>query len=345
VAITYDIPTSAELRQIEQVLMPRLEEGRVGLELFPVTEVDAETVMWEQLDNYQGLQQLRGLNGQPQSVKKTGLKRYRMDPGVYGEFETLDEDELTRRRKIGQFGEPITIDDLVGFAQRKLLTRRLDRIELIVWTLVTTGTFSVAGVNGITHTDTFPLLTFTAGTPWSTLATSTPLANFRTVQLNARGQSVSYGRKARAIMNQVTANNLLANTNANDFGGRFRLQYGQTLNSLPDINTILAGNDLPQLEVYDQGYLSDGTDGNSQGAFVPFIPNGVVAVIGGRPQGQTVGEYRMTRNANNPDLAPGAYSRVIDRGEDRIPRTIEVHDGHNGGPAVFFPGAITIMNV
>jgi hypothetical protein len=53
----------------------------------------------------------------------------------------------------------------------------------------------------------------------------------------------------------------------------------------------------------------------------------------------------MTRNANNPDLAPGPYMRVIDTGEIVIPRSIEVHDGHNGGPVIYFPSAVVVMSV
>jgi hypothetical protein len=48
----------------------------------------------------------------------------------------------------------------------------------------------------------------------------------------------------------------------------------------------------------------------------------------------------MTRNVNNANSAPGPYTKVIDRGELQVPRTIEVHDGHNGGPAIFYPSAV-----
>jgi hypothetical protein len=58
-----------------------------------------------------------------------------------------------------------------------------------------------------------------------------------------------------------------------------------------------------------------------------------------------VGEYRFTRNANNPDLGPGPYMKVIDRGDTEVPRGLEVHDGHNGGIALYHPAAIVTMTV
>jgi hypothetical protein len=268
-----------------------------------------------------------------------------MEPGVYGEFETIDEMELTSRRQVGSFGTPVDISDLVMQIQDKLLLRRLDRIELLIWTLLTTGTFAVSGEGGrVVYTDSYPMQTFSAATGWATSPTATPLADFRQVQLKHRGHSVDFGSSAQVFMNRKTWNNLISNTNPDDLYGRRQAGLG-LINNLQDVNRLFGGDDLPQIAVYDEGYLSDGSDGNTKGAFVPFIADNIAVVVGKRPAGQTVGEYRMTRNANNPDLGPGAYMRVIDRGEHHVPRSIEVHDGHNGGPVVFYPAAVVIMNV
>lgn len=335
----FTFPTSAELMEIEQEKLPRLIEDDPIFNLFPIVNVDAHLLMWEQLDNFVGLQQIRGLNGQPSRVKQTGLNRYQMTPGVYGEFETIDEEQLTMRRQIATFGQPVSIDDLVTVCQDKLLNRRLDRIRWILWTLLTTGTFSVSTTapGGVMHTDTYSLQTH-AGSDWSTVSTGTPLADFRAAKLLARGKSVSFGSGATAFMNQTTANLLLANTNSNDIAGR-RTSGLATIDNINQVNQLLTGDDLPTIQVWDDGYIDD--DGN----FQLWIPNDKVIIVGKRTSGVSLGEYRMTRNANNPSMAPGVYTRVIDRGEDTIPRTIEVHDGHNGGPVIFFPGGVVIMSV
>jgi hypothetical protein len=139
-------------------------------------------------------------------------------------------------------------------------------------------------------------------------------------------------------MNRVTLNRLLTNTNQADLFGR-RTQGLGTYNSLDQVNQLLTGDGLPNVVPYDEGYL------NNSGTFVPHIADNKVIVVGRRTDGAPIGSYQMVRNVNNPGMAPGAYMRVIDRGEQDIPRSIEVHDGHNGGPTISFPSAVAIMNV
>jgi hypothetical protein len=90
--------------------------------------------------------------------------------------------------------------------------------------------------------------------------------------------------------------------------------------------------------IYDEGYLDEA------GVFTLYIPNGKAVLIGSRRDGQPVGEYRMTRNANNPGISPGAYTKVVDDPDD-VPRSVEVHDGHNGGPVLYFPSAIVVVTL
>jgi Phage major capsid protein E len=336
---TFTFPSSAELIAIEQEKVPRLTEDDPIFRHFPMRSVDANLLLWEQLDNYTGLQQLRGLNGDPPRIKKTGMKRYKMEPGVYGEFEDIDEAELTERRSMGTFGQPIDLTELVTLAQDKLLSRRLDRIRAILWTLLSTGTFSVATAEpgGIAHTDSYTTQTYDAS-DWNTVATATPLADLRAIKLLARGKGVSFGAGAEAFMNQKTANVMLNNTNAADLGGR-RQNGLSTINNMGEVNQLLMGDGLPSVVPWDEGYLDDA------GAFVPFIPDNVVVVVGKRVSGTSLGEFRFTRNANNPDLGPGPYTRVIDQGERTTPRTIQVHDGFNGGVVLYFPGGVVRMAV
>lgn len=336
---TFTYPDAVELRQVEQVLLPQLVEDDPVFDEFPMQDSDYDRLIWEQKDNYVGLQQVRGLEGAPRLVKRPGSKMFDMEPGYYGEFTTIREKELTQRRRLGSFDEPVNIDDLVGDGQTLLLQRRLDRIRFIIWTLITSGTFAIPNGEGrILHTDTFALQTLTAAVPWSTSATATPTVDIRAAQLLSLGQSVDFGAGARIWMNRVTANRLLNNVNPNDQFGR-RVNAGQTVNNLTDINAFWESNDLPQVVIYDKFYIDD--SGNPQ----RFIPNGVAVMIGRRSNGARLGEYRMTRNANNPRLEPGPYTRVIDRGELSVPRVIEVHDGHNGGPVIYFPGAIVVLTV
>jgi hypothetical protein len=140
--LTY--PSAIELAQIAQTLAPRLTADRPIFDIFPMRPVDSHLLEWDQMDNFIGLQQIRGLNGEPPRVKQIGGKRYLMVPGVYGEFALLDEQQLTTRRPWGTFTGTIDVSDLVLEKQNQLLQRRYDRIELTGWTLLATGTFSVS---------------------------------------------------------------------------------------------------------------------------------------------------------------------------------------------------------
>lgn len=334
----YIYANNAELTQVQQDMLPVLTQADPIFEIMPIEDKNAAVVMWEQEDDYIGLQQIRGLNGAPATVKNIGGKRFIVEPGIYGEMALVDETEITLRRGYGDFSNPINITDLVRKRQDQLMTRSINRLRQIGWTLISTGTFSIVGPDGLVyHTDTFPLQTYAAGTAWSTVASATPLVDFRAVKLLARGHSVSFGRQAKAYGNSTTINRMLNNTNSADIGGK-RLNGGNSFNSLADMNKVLLDNDLPMVEEYDEGFKNDA------GTFTNLIADGKVVVVGRRTDGGRIAGYQMTRNANNANEAPGAYTKTVDDA-NKVPRCVEVHHGHNGGPAFYFPSAVVIMSV
>ena len=146
---TYSYPTSRELTEIGQDFLGPMTLSDPIFQYFPVRNVDSHLLEWEQRDNYKGLQQVRGLNGEPGRVNAIGGRRYRMEPGVYGEFIPLREDELTTRRAWGdQMERPIDLTPVVTEKTEQLVTREVARMRQILWTLVATGTFSVANEHG-----------------------------------------------------------------------------------------------------------------------------------------------------------------------------------------------------
>ena len=338
-ATNYIYPSSYELMMIEREKIPRLTQNRPIFEILPLKNVDSAILVWEQLANITGIQQVRGLNGAPLSVNALGGTQKYGQPGVYGEFRTVDEAQLTLRRQWGSVQKPVDISDLVMENQDQLLERRLNRIEKNGWDLLNTGTFTATGkVGQILHTDTFPTQGVTANVPWATVATATPLADLRAAQLLARGHSVNFGRQAKLYMNQGTFNSFISNTNANDLGSK--RTYGlASITGLDDVNRILTGDNLPNIVIYDEGWINDA------GVFHLYIPDNTAVLVGVRQTGVPIGNYQFTRNANNPDMAPGPYMRVIDNLERELPRKIEIHDGHNGGPVLLFPAAIVQMTV
>lgn len=339
---TFTYPPDAELQEIESDKFEALSADDPFRPFMPERAVEDWLLRWTVAGYAGGLQQLRGLNGDPTYVARVGASEYVMKPGVYGEFMTVDEEEMTTRAQrfmAGVAGGRVDITDLVLNLQDQLLDRRMRLIRYIRATLFMTGTFAIAdkkGAGGYRHTDTYSVQTYDAST-WATVASATPLADFRAVNLLDTGKNADFGSGAVAVLNSITFNNLIGNTNAADLGGQ-KTTTLSPLVSAEQFNTIMLAADLPRLAVWDDGYYTTG------GSFTRYVPNGKVAVISRpRPEGP-VGEYRMCWQAVTEQAGP--YTFVKDRrDEQRVPPIIEVHDGHNGGPVMLRPWQVVVMDV
>jgi hypothetical protein len=265
-----------------------------------------------------------------------GQKTFSAQPGVYGEYMTVDERMMTLRAQSTRVGESVNVTDLVVERQDYMNFRELELIEYIHWKALLDGQFSFVGPTGATYADQFPIQT-AAFSDWSDLSNATPIKDFMGLALLSSGKSVSFGAGAKAYMNLVTVNNLLRNRNTNDLGGQLAVASGgvKPVKNLTEINSVLNSHGLPQIVVYDEGYNAEPNN-----TFTKWIPDDVVSIVGQRTNGDSLGEYRMVRNALNDNFAPGRYEKVIDRGETRVPRIIEVHRGHNGGLVIFYGSAI-----
>lgn len=346
---TYDLPNNAVIEEIEQEVIPQLTEGDPLFEIFPIQSEDAATIKWEQKDNYTGLMTVRGINGQPGRVKRVGSNLYEMEPGYYGDFQDVDEKELTKRRQLGTFGEPIDIDDLIQSGLEHLFVRQINRMRKSIADVLTTGTFSVIGENGaVLNTDSFSVRTFSASVPWATVATATPLKDIRNARLTALGYSYEFDKDSIMLMNEYTYNYMLFNTNSADLSGK-RDSYGATFNTIASVNKLLESENLPQLSIYNESYLDETT-----GLPTLFIPNNKIVMIGRRKTGKQLGSFTITRNAQNPDVGAKPYTWFIDpfmmsQGNvlpaGSVPRTIQIHRGFNGGPKIPYAGGIIVMTV
>lgn len=334
-------PTAYTLRRIEQDLLPSLTEDDPAFDMFPITTVDAPKVVWEQRDNPYDLMPARSINGTAQFIQLLGGNRFELDPGRYSAFTTLPESIIEQMRNYGEYHEPMNLEEHVMVAQDRLLDMRLKRMRWIIWTLITSGSYTIFAPNGgIVETNTYPFQQITTVTAWSNLNNATPLQDMRYAKTLQVGHSVRFDRAGKAFCNFNTMNNLLNNNNSADIGGK-RRDVGATFNSLENINEVFTANDLPAIEAYAEGYY------DSAGTFHTFIPDNIVVIVGRRINGETVGEFQMTRNAANADAAPGPYTFVTDSIQTGVPvpRTIRVDDGFNGGVAMWYPNAVIILNV
>ncbi len=340
---TFLYPQLREMRE----LGPTLAASTVKIDpildrVFPVVNVNAPMLQWSVDADDFGLQQLRGLDGSPLGVTRLGKTHYVERPGYYGEFETITETELTERAGSVMGDVSIDVGDLVAEAYRQLNSREATRIRKICWDLISTGTFTVSGKEStLVHTGTYTLQTYSAS-DWNTTTTSTPLVDFRAVQAKGPEYGTNFGSQSIAVMNRRNANLLFSSTTSTDIFGR-RTSGGGTVMNNEEVNRVLMGEDLPQVVVMDDGYKND------SGTFTRFVPDDTVIIIGVRQTGDQIGQYRMTRNLNNPGGAPGHYEYIKDyangiNAPKQTPPKIEIHAGHSGGPVLFRGGSIVVMS-
>lgn len=333
-------PTNAELMQLQRDLMPRYMEGRLGLDIMPFRNSDADRIIYNQPDIFRGLQAWRGL-GKPARQTKDRLNPFGRNcealPGYWGEFDTIDEELLTRGVQPATCSTPLDLTEHMTNLTLRLLERRLNRIEFLIWQALAFGRYEAQNSLGqIVHEQSYNVTTISSAIPWSTYATATPLNDFRMIQLLSRGTSASFGVTATAYMNRITANCLFRNTNPNDVG-KAGLTACCTFMGPDIVNQQFAAQGLPQIVIYDEGYVAD------DATFYPYIPNGRVVVVGTRPGNERIGNYVFTRNAVGAAVSSGPWVKVVDNADRAVPRRIEVFDGHNGGPAIWYPRAIVVL--
>jgi hypothetical protein len=340
-AVNSKYPSSRTLREIAPEKIINLQRPRPTFRLFPTVERPQWRLEWTQRDNYRGFQQLRGINGQPSYVRMVGFKRFSQEPGVFGEYMMVDEAEMTMRAASSDpdgIGRPVAITDLVTERQDYLGARETDLLEWMGWALLLNGTFTLLGPTGAKFAATYPIQTATLSN-WSDPVAGTPLADLLGLTLLARGKSVSFGAGAELFENLQSVANVLLNNNPADIGGMRAALGGIARTGTPitleEANRIFTSQGTATITAYDESYNRE-----SDGALVLWIPDDTGVLVGRRTNGDPVGQYHMVRNINNPGNTPGRYTKVIDTLERQVPRTISVHQGHNGGHVIWYPSAI-----
>lgn len=334
-------PSPAEFQKLQMDLLPRYTDGRLAFQLMPFRNTEMPRIQLQKPDIFRGMQQWRGLDKPTQHVRDNwnpfGSLR-EIDPTYWGEHDDVGEEFLTTAAMPSGSGlSVIDMTEIVTTRQMRLLERRYNRIEFSDWQALIFGKYEALNPQGqVMFSATYNIQQVSAGIPWSDYANATPLADFRCIQLRGRGTSAKFGVEAKAYMNRVTANCLFKNTNPHDVG-KAALTACCTFMSLDMVNQQFAAQGLPQLEIYDEGYVDE--DEN----FYPYIPDGYIVVIGTRPGNTPVGNYWYTRNAVGCSINTGPWMKLVDTCEREVPRRITIFDGHNGGPVINYPRQLVVF--
>ncbi len=303
----YTFPEQATLIEAATQRSREIDANSVGSQLFPIAVEDTDQCYWEILDDVQGLTPVVGPDQPFPVTRELGANRFTVPFVRFGEQRNVPADRLTRSRMLGSFDEPMGLDAIISQGLNDLAIKEMNTVEFLRWRLLATGAVSIANESGalipVAEVTGYDANNITAAAiPWTTTATATPIANLRALRDARAGRGFDFGRGGVAYANSITWNSLLSNTNVNDFGGR--RQFGLSpINSLAAFNEVLAtGEDLPQLVAVDDGFI------DNTGAFVRFIPNNTVIVIGRHwANGLALGNYVVGRH-EALNSRPGIYA-------------------------------------
>jgi|GEM_PF-3324235 len=330
------------LRKVQEILLPRAMKDRELLKLMPFQKVDEVSLIYERRQVVTGRQWARGDMGPTGPVKKPGIDAWPVEPGMYGDHYLITEKDLIKLREAGKWDSWENYDKQEARGAMHLTQRYLDRVEDNIAQMLMNGILMASNVSGTAvDVQVFKTNQYAPSVLFDQLATATPLKYLRNLIPKLElGLSVSM-RKGFILLSRPTLNLILNNANSADFYGR-RADYGATFNNVEDLNEFQAGNELPPFKVYDAGYYSDPPSGAP--VFNRFLTNGKLVFVGQRTDGEPIGEYRLTRTAQNPNSAPGDWYSVQDLRQHE-PFSVILRQGHNGGPVPYYPEALATVTV
>jgi hypothetical protein len=352
-SLTLTFPTNVQLDLLTQEYQVN-RAALIGISrVAPVANRDAHIVEWEQLDFDTGMTPPHVIGTDPKIEMMPGSVRRQYEPGAFKASEMVDEGKIIRARAVGTFGNLINLDDLVA---RRLAARQdktFIREEWCVWKALG-GALSI-NENDVVINETFPVQTFATVVPWSTHATATPFADIQALAQKFPGTGAS-AAGAVIYLNQKTMNDVLQNKNGDDIWGMRGTNFVSQTYSLKQVNDILSANNLPTLEVYDEGY----PDVNK--VYQRYITDGKPICVGKRPAGQVVANFLSTISLHrtvNGQPAPGPFSIIeVNGGPNNGALTVSMESlgqssnpnlkltgGIYGGPVIWYPRSVVAMDV
>ncbi len=325
----------------------------IGAEILPETEAYTQKVRWDELDTDRGMTAPHEMGSDTRIDKRPGMKTREYTPIPFKESDVLHEGEILRSREMGTLGNVLNLDREVARITKARLDKTRIRMEWLRWQTLR-GSISV-NENGVVVSETFPIQSHDVSVDFDELATATPLKEYNAVKLKFRTTGAS-AMGAKAYMNSKTANWHLENQNAADLKGFQNSNFVNLSYSIEELNKVMAARGLPELVVYDEGYIDE------NGTFQLFIPDGEVIVVGKRPGGQKVGDWCSTPSMHrlkNGVWAPGYFSilkannkpsvgsmtlSLAELGADENPR-LKITGGIYGGTRLIYPRSVVKMNV
>ena len=346
-SLVLTFPTNAELNEVVQAFKPDPSQY-IGMQILPMNTSMYQEVQWDEIDHDRGLTAPHVMGTDPKNDKRMGSTLRKYTPIPFKETDLLKEDEILRARQLGTMAGTLDLSMEIAKIARDRFNKTMARVEKLRWDTLK-GSIAI-DENGVKVTETFAIQTYTPATPWSTLATSTPIKDLDACKLLFRKTGAST-QGAKLYINQTNANRLVENLNANDLRGFQNSNFVNLAYSIQELNKIMAARGLPEIVVYDEGYVDESD------TFVPFIGDTEAILVGKRMGGESVGDFMSTpslHNNVNGQPGPGYFSIIEVNGQPseqvgsvslgqlgtaKNPK-VEITGGIYGGTRLIYPKSV-----
>ncbi len=317
----YAVATEALLPNL---LWTELKSGADPLlKLFPLGYEDASTIRYDQWQDPYGLSALRGLDGPPLLVTLPGVRVYQVAPGYYGNKTQIRESQIVQMREPGTANEPVNLDSLMNYYMLYFSTMAGSRIRQTIANLLINGTFTNTTTDTTDNiSDGSEIHTYTienyrtlspandgkTGPSWNLDPINATPINDQLYWQNflQLGTSTSFGKDSSLLTQQSVMVDLLKTTQIQQ---TYRDKYGASITGPEGYDVLAQGFGLPKIELYNEGYNATlaSVQTINLSNFTRFIPAGSLIWCGKRKEGQQVGAFKLTRNANKVNEGTPGY--------------------------------------
>ena len=283
------LPTAVEIGETVRLWEPDPSQFKLA-SLFPMKLISAQELSWNELEAILGMTKGYRPDGDVQSIKQRGRTPRTATPFYFREAGELFESDFINAMSEMAYNR-LACEELVMNLTAQLDLRCETRIEWVRAQAIALGSVTVEGE---TVTYNVPSANRpTAGTYWTDLANSDPVANILAWLMLFRG----VGGQVRCLYSRAVANLLCQNAKVKALytGSGMVGQLGPE-----NVGQLLAmqvdGSQNVSFEIYDGGYLDEDT-----GLYSPFLPDNRFLMVAAPPKNQPLGHFMSTPSISNAD--------------------------------------------
>jgi hypothetical protein len=319
-------PDFIDLQMVERDRLLTLNADSVMGRLMPLGSQVGRSVIWDKMDNVDGIIPMKGFGNPLPILQMPGGARYSVPASSFGGQLNVQPDEVTSAGRFGSVSEKLNLGDAINEKMMVLQMRAQQTRDYQVSRLINEGKilgFDKDGVINNTYTwgkynERVEVLS--GGDLFTETATCDPIKVFRGIERDYfRGTGFSY-RSGFIMMSPVMANIILQ---ADSVKKTIKGNLGASVLTIDALANAYRGDLPPMLVVEGGAHLPDGS-------FAPYIDDHKIIFVGSHAtRGTAIGQWVMTTN-EQAGVGENLYANVDLRKE--FPRNPFCELAYQGAP-------------